>query len=49
MTDEKLTGILNSQMSLSEKVDRADFVLDTGTNLATTRQKLFVWLDQILD
>ena len=49
MTGEKLTGILNSQMSLSEKVDRADFVLDTGTNLATTRQKLFVWLDQILD
>ena len=49
MTVEKLTGILNSQMSLSEKVDRADFVLDTGTNLATTRQQLFVWLDQILD
>lgn len=49
MTVEKLTGILNSQMSLGEKVDRADFVLETGTNLATTRQQLFVWLDQILD
>ena len=49
MTVEKLTGILNSQMSLSEKVDRADFVLDTGKNLATTRQQLFVWLDQIPD
>jgi dephospho-CoA kinase len=49
MTGDKLTGILNSQMLLSEKVDRADFVLDTGTDLAATRQQLFLWLDQILD
>ena len=49
MTGDKLTGILNSQMPLSEKVDRADFVLDTGTDLAATRQQLFLWLDQILD
>ena len=49
MTGDKLTGILNSQMPLSEKVDRADFVLDTGTDLAATRQQLFNWLDQMLD
>ena len=49
MTGDKLTGILNSQMPNSEKVDRADFVLDTGTDLAATRQQLFLWLDQILD
>ena len=49
MTGDKLTGILNSQMPLSEKVNRADFVLDTGMDLATTRQQLFHWLDQMLD
>ena len=49
MTGDKLTGILNSQMPLSEKVDRADFVLDTGTDLDATRQQLFHWLDQMLD
>ena len=49
MTGDKLTGILNSQMPLSEKVDRADFVLDTGTDLAATRKQLFRWLDQMLD
>ena len=49
MTGDKLTGILNSQMPLSEKVDRADFVLDTGTDLAATRQQLFHWVDQMLD
>ena len=49
MTGDKLIGILNSQMPLSEKVNRADFVLDTGMDLAATRHQLFHWLDQILD
>ncbi len=49
MTGDKLTGILNSQMPLSKKMERADFVLDTGTDLATTRQQLFHWLDQMLE
>ena len=49
MTGDKLTGILNSQIPLRKKVDWADFVLDTGTDLAATRQQLFLWLDQILD
>ncbi len=48
MTGDKLMGILNSQMPLSEKMDRADFVLNTGSDLAVTRKKLFHWLDQIL-
>ena len=48
MTDEKLAGILNSQMPLSEKVARADLVLNTGTDLDKTRQQLFHWLDQML-
>ena len=48
MTDDKLTGILNSQIPLSKKVARADFVLDTGTDLDVTRQQLFDWLDRLL-
>ena len=48
MTGDKLTGILNSQIPLSKKVARADFVLDTGTDLDVTRQQLFDWLDQLL-
>ena len=48
MTGDKLTGILNSQIPLSEKVAKADFVLDTGTDLDVTRQQLFDWLDQLL-
>ncbi len=48
MTSEKLTGILNSQMPLKDKVSQADFVLDTGTDLNTTRRQLFDWLDHIL-
>lgn len=47
MTEGKLAGILKSQMPLSEKVARADFVLDTGTDLDKTRQQLFHWLDQL--
>ncbi len=48
MTDDKLTGILNSQIPLNKKVARADFVLDTGTDLDVTRQQLFDWLDRLL-
>lgn len=48
MTDDKLNGILNSQIPNSEKVARADFVLDTGMDLDMTRQQLFDWIDQLL-
>ncbi len=48
MTGDKLNGILKSQMPLTKKLERADLILDTGTDLNTTRQKLFSWLDQIL-
>ena len=47
MTAEKLSGILATQMPVSEKCQRADFVLDTGLDTDITRQHLFSWLDQI--
>ena len=47
MTAEKLSSILATQMPVSEKCQRADFVLDTDLDPATTRQHLFAWLDQI--
>ncbi len=47
MTAERLSSILATQMPVSEKCQRADFVLDTDLDPATTRQHLFVWLDQI--
>ena len=49
MTEEKLSGILATQMPASEKCQRADFVLDTDFEPDTTRQHLFTWLDQITD
>ena len=48
MTDKKLTGILKSQMSLSDKVSQADFILNTRNSRDTVRRQLFAWLDQIL-
>ena len=47
MTAEKLTGILATQIPASEKCKRADFVLDTDLDPATTCQHLFTWLDRI--
>jgi dephospho-CoA kinase len=47
MTEEKLIGILATQMPASEKCQRADFVLDTELGLNVTRQRLFTWLDAI--
>ena len=47
MTEEKLAGILATQMPASEKCQRADFVLDTDLDPDITRQHLFTWLDQI--
>tara|TARA_B100000575_G_C23028792_1_gene592394 strand:+ start:367 stop:960 length:594 start_codon:yes stop_codon:yes gene_type:complete len=48
MTGDRLTGILNSQMPLSEKASRADFVLDTRNDPDMVRRQLFEWLDQIM-
>ena len=47
MTEEKLAGILATQMPASEKCQHADFVLDTDLNPDSTRQNLFAWLDTL--
>ena len=47
MTAEKLSSILAAQMSVSEKCQRADFVLNTDLDPNITQQHLFSWLDQI--
>lgn len=47
MTEEKLAGILATQMPASEKCQRADFVLDTDLDPGINRQHLLSWLDQI--
>ena len=45
MTEEKLAGILATQMPASEKRQRADLVLNTDLDPDSTRQHLFAWLD----
>ena len=47
MTEEKLAGILATQMPASEKCQRADFVLNTDLDSDSTRQHLFAWLDSL--
>ena len=47
MTENKLNGILKTQMPAIEKCQRADFVLDTDLPPEVTRQHLFSWLDDL--
>ena len=47
MTENKLAGILKTQMPDSEKCQRADFVLDTDLSPEVTRQHLSSWLDDL--
>ncbi|MDB4852861.1 dephospho-CoA kinase [Alphaproteobacteria bacterium] len=47
MTKNKLAGILKTQMPVSEKCQRADFVLDTDLSPEVTRQHLSSWLDDL--
>ena len=47
MTEEKLAGILATQMPASEKCQCADFVLNTDLDPDSTRQHLFAWLDSL--
>jgi dephospho-CoA kinase len=48
MTENKLAGILKTQMPASEKYQRADFVLDADLSPEMTQQHLFSWLDDVL-
>ena len=47
MTENKLAGILKTQMLASEKCQRADFVLDTDLSPDVTQQHLYSWLDDV--
>ena len=47
MTENKLAGILKTQMPASEKCQRADFVLDTDLLPDVTQQHLYAWLDDM--
>ena len=47
MTENKLAGILKTQMLASEKCQRADFVLDTDLLPGVTQQHLYSWLDDM--
>jgi dephospho-CoA kinase len=47
MTENKLAGILKTQMPAGEKCQRADFVLDTDLSAEVTQQHLCSWLDDV--
>lgn len=47
MTKEKVVHILKSQMTVAEKSQRADFILNTDLEPKETRQLLFSWLDDL--
>ena len=47
MTENKLAGILKTQMPASEKCQRADFLLDTDLSPDVTQQQLCSWLDDM--
>ena len=47
MTENKLAGILKTQMPASEKCQRADFMLDTDLSPEVTQRHLFSWLDDV--
>ena len=47
MTENKLAGILKTQMPASEKCERADFVMDTDLSPEVTQQHLCSWLDDM--
>ena len=47
MTMEKLTGILASQMSMDEKMRRADLCLNTDLAPAVTKRHLEAWLEPL--
>ena len=47
MTENKLAGILKTQMPASEKCQRADFVLDTDLLPDVTQQHLYSLLDDV--
>jgi len=46
MTHEKFNSILNSQMSITVKMLRADLILDSDMKIVETKQKLFDWLEK---
>ena len=47
MTEEKLAGILATQMPANEKCQRADLVLHTDLDPNSTRQHLLAWLNSL--
>ena len=48
MTEEKFESILKLQVPDAEKRARADFVIDTGTSLAETREAVAALVKNLL-
>ena len=47
MTRSKLVGILQNQMPATDKIARADLVLDTDMSIAQTQAQLESWLESL--